>query len=172
LKISSRFNHPLYHFTCKRNLVSIKASGGLYATAKLREMGIKNFYPAGNDLSLDLDKQLGMDTYVHLCFRTNHPLEYRASQDGRILRTTWLTIDPSIIDLEGVMYCAGVANRVQNEYIPIHDALEMIDSEVLYGKTDWHDPEILDRLKAAEKCEILVPDVVPFKYFERHFPNG
>jgi len=32
--------------------------------------------------------------------------------------------------------------------------------------------EIQERLQAAEKCEILIPDHVPMKYLEKYFPNG
>jgi hypothetical protein len=48
----------------------------------------------------------------------------------------------------------------------------MIDFEVLYTRTDWSDPAIYARRQAAERCEILVPDTVPFKYFSEYFPNG
>jgi hypothetical protein len=44
--------------------------------------------------------------------------------------------------------------------------------QVLYKRTDWHDPEIKARLDRAELCEVLVPKHVPLKYFEKYFPNG
>ena len=44
--------------------------------------------------------------------------------------------------------------------------------QVLYTRMDWNVAEIQERLQAAEKCEILVPDHVPMNYLEKYFPNG
>jgi hypothetical protein len=161
-----------YHFTDRRNLSSIRERGGLHSTAKLREIGIDTFHPGGNELSLDADRRFGMDRFVHLCFNTNHPLEYLARQDGRIQRTAWLYVNPAVLALKGVLFTPGVANRADMVAVPIFEAADMIDFEVLYTRTDWSDPAIYARRQAAERCEILVPDTVPFKYFSEYFPNG
>ena len=55
---------------------------------------------------------------------------------------------------------------------PIEEAAKDIDFQVLYFRTDWHDPQVYARLKHAELCEVLVPEQVPLKYFERYFPHG
>lgn len=162
----------LYHFTDRRNLSSIKETGGLYSTAKLHEMGIETFHPGGNEISLESDRKFGMDQFVHLCFNTNHPLEYLARQDGRIQRTAWLYVDPAVLNREGVLFTPGVSNRTGMERVAISDAADMIDFEVLYKRTDWSDPAIYARRQAAERCEILVPNTVPFKFFSEYFPNG
>jgi hypothetical protein len=82
----------LYHFTDRRNLTLIWDLDGLWSTAKLKEMGVE-FYPGGNQHSLDADEMVGMDQYVHLCFKSNHPMEYLAKQDGRIEKTLWIYIE-------------------------------------------------------------------------------
>ncbi|MDE0412180.1 MAG: hypothetical protein OXI37_08215 [Gammaproteobacteria bacterium] len=41
------------------------------------------------------------------------------------------------------------------------DAIPQLDTEVLYSRTDWSNPEIQNRLQAAEKLEVLVPNAVP-----------
>ena len=51
-------------------------------------------------------------------------------------------------------------------------AAEMIDYEVLYTGIKWGDSAFMARLRAAELCEILVPDFIPLNYFEEGFPNG
>ena len=162
----------LYHFTDRRNLASIKETGGLYSTARLREMRIDAFHPGGNEISLEADHRFGMDRFVHLCFNTNHPLEYLARQDGRIQRTAWLYVNPSVLTLPGVMFTPGVSNRAGIGPVPILDAIEMIDFEVLYARTDWSDAAIYSRRQAAERCEILVPNTIPFNFFSEYFPNG
>ena len=43
-------------------------------------------------------------------------------------------------------------------------AATLIDFTVLYTRTDWSDPAIQERLKAAEKCEVLVPELIPLSH--------
>ena len=135
-------------------------------------MGVETLYPGGNDWRIQADEMFGMDKYVHLCFRTNHPMEYKARQDGRIERTTWLYIETSVMEIGGVMYSPGVSNKSGMPLYPIPEAVDKIDFEVICTRTDWRDPQIKTRLDQAELCEVLVPDHIPLKYFEKYLPNG
>jgi hypothetical protein len=163
----------LCHFTDKRNLPSILEMGGLWSTAKLREMGVKDFHPGGNEHSLNADQMFGMDQYVHLCFKGNHPMEYLAKQDSRIQKTLWLYIDDaaSVLKMDGVLYCPGVSNKSGMETCTIEEARNKIDYVALYEYLDWRVSENYLRRLAAEKCEILVPDHLPLKYFKKYLPN-
>lgn len=161
----------LYHFTCKRNLTSIKKLGGLYSTAKLKEMGVE-FYPGGNQWSLDADVMSGMDQYVHLAFATGHPMEAAAKDDGRIQSPFYLRIDRRILYEQGVQFSAGVSNKSGMLVCAVDEARDqmLIDYEVLYKYMPWNDPEVQARRQAAEKCEILVPDFVAINFIT-NFPN-
>ena len=56
----------------------------------------------------------------------------------------------------------GVANRANRQIVPIEEARELIDFDALYTYVDWRlHPESHERRKFAEKCEILVPDLIP-----------
>lgn len=162
----------LYHFTDTRNLSLIRQMGGLYSTARLRELQIAKFHPGGNQWSLDADKMFGMDRYVHLCLTRNHPMEHIAKKEGRIERSVFLLVDGDVLQLEGVQYSQGVSNKSGIEICSIQRAVDKIDYEVLYTWMPWNDSAVLARRQAAEKCEILVPDHVPMKYLEKYFPNG
>jgi hypothetical protein len=151
-------DHNLYHFTDSRNLQSIKDTGALYSTARLRQKGIKSFYPGGNDLSLDLDKRFGMDQFVHLCFNLNHPLAYLAKQRGSIQKIAWLTIDLAVLNRNGVMFCPGVSNRTDMPRLPVADRSSLDQFRKLHSSS-W------------DKCEILVPDSIPFELISNGFPN-
>jgi len=166
-----RIKH-LYHFTCKRNLPKVRELDGLYSTAKLKEMGVE-FYPGGNQWSLDADEMSGMDQYVHLCFAVGHPMQKYAQDDGRIQSPIYLDIDPLILFEDGVRFSAGVSNRSGISVFTIDEARDgnLIDYQVLYTYMPWSDPEVQARRQAAEKCEILVPDYVPMKFI-KNFPNG
>lgn len=153
-----------YHFTDHRNIEMIRKSDGILSMQLQRMRGIMCEAPGGNEWSRDADKRIGMDAFVHLCFFDSHPMEYEAKKDGRIERTAWLKIDPSVLRIPGAKITFEVSNK--SGVIPIDavKALENLDHEVIYNRTDWTDVEIKERRKAAKKCEILVPDIVSLRY--------
>jgi hypothetical protein len=161
----------LYHFCDRRNLPLIRELGGLYSLAKLEEMGVKIPAPGGNDWSHEADRDRGLDQYVHLCFRNNHPMEFIARQEGRIADSIFLQVHPDVLQLEGVRYAPDVSNKAGVSIYTIVEARGMIDFEVIYTRTDWKNPAIKQRLDQAEKCEILVPDHIPLELI-RNLPNG
>ena|SRR5258707_471906 len=158
-----------YHFTDRRNLALIRTHG-LCSSAGLKKKGIAIPAPGGNQWSQEADANKGMDRYVHLCFKANHPMEYLARQDGRIKDSIFLQIHPDVLQIEGVMFSAGVSNKTGVQIVPIEEAYGLIDFQVLYTRTNWGDPEIQQRLQQAEKCEILIPDYVPIELI-RNLPN-
>lgn len=160
----------LYHFTDLRNVSSIRELGGLYSLVKLNEMGVKVPAPGGNEWSHEADEAKGLDRFVHLCFKDQHPMEFRAHQEGRIT-SVFLQIDPEVLAMAGVMFAGDVSNKSGVTVHSIEEAKDLIDFEVLYNKLDWRDPKIKERLKQAKKCEILVPDFIPLELI-RNLPNG
>lgn len=160
----------LFHFTDSSNVPLIRELKGLCSRANLIERGVE-FRPGGNEWSLRADERYGMDRYVHLCLRKNHPMEYLARQDGRIRNTTWLCVAGGVLEFNGVLYSDGVSNSTGTNVVPIEEAInqDLIDFEVLFGNTDWHDPEIQARLSRIEKCEVLVPDHIPLDYIYFYF---
>jgi hypothetical protein len=154
----------LYHFTDRRNLDSIRAQGGLHPLSNLVKRGVNIPAPGGNQWSRDADELKGMGRYVHLCFRSNHPMEFLARQDGRIGDSIFLEIHPSVMQFAGVMFTPDVSNKAGVQAVPIAQATELIDFEVLYTRTDWSDQAIQQRLKQAEKYEVLVPCHIPLTH--------
>lgn len=157
--------YSLYHFTDRRNLESINQMGGLYPLADLCRMKVQIPAPGGNQLSHDLDGWAKLDNYVHLCFRSNHPMEYAARQDGRIVESVFLQVHPIVLDWSDVRFAPDIANKAGVSLYSMEEALEqnLIDFEVLYTRTDWRDPEIQQRLQRAERFEVLVPHQIPLK---------
>ena len=102
----------------------------------------------------------GIDPYVSLCFTYNHPMKYLAHKDGRLPNPRYLLISPDVLKVPGVQIAFGVANANDTEIFPLAEALDRLDHEVIYTRTNWSDPDIQTRLRAAEKMEILVPDGV------------
>lgn len=161
----------LFHFTPVSNLPNIRAHRGIYATARLREMGIE-FTAGGNELSLRLDTEGGMDQYVHLCWDYGHPMEYYVSNRGIAVR--YLEIDPAILREVTTRFCPGVANAngMMTHSVPEAVAGGMIDYDAINRRIgSLKEYENQERRKRAEKTEILIPDFVPMKFI-RNFPNG
>ncbi len=98
-------------------------------------------------------------------------MAYVAQSEGRITNCIFLEIHPHIMTFSNVMFTSEVANKTGVERHTIAAAEQMIDYEVLYTRTDWHDPAIMERLRRAEKCEVLIPHQIPLNYI-RNLPNG
>ncbi len=151
----------LYHFTDEANLPSI-AQHGILSKHQLRERGL--WPPAatgGNELSWQLDQHRGIDPCVSLCMTRNHGMKFLAHQAGRLPNPRYLAIQPEVLEIPGTRIALGVANANNVEILPVADAIDRLDVEVLYTRTDWKDPAINLRLRAAEKFEVLIPDAVP-----------
>jgi hypothetical protein len=161
----------LYHFTDRRNLASIRELKGLYSLAKLKEMGVEIPAPGGNQWSHDADELKCVHRYVHLSFKSNHPMEYRAREEGRIKDSIFLEVHPDVLAWPGVMFTPDVSNKSGVTMHSIEDAKKLIDFEVLFTRTDWKNSVIQQRLQQAEKSEILVPDHIPIDML-RNIPNG
>lgn len=161
----------LFHFTPETNLPNIRAYGGIYATARLREMGIE-FTAGGNDLSLRLDTEGGMDQYVHLCWDYGHPMEWYVGNRG--IRVRYLEIDRAILHEATTRFCPGVANANGMVTHSVQEAVDggMIDYDAINRRIgSLKDANNQARRQRAERTEILIPDFVPMQFI-RNFPNG
>lgn len=151
------------HFTDDANLASIRVHG-LLSMRQLREGGIEIPAPGGNEWSRQADEASGMDAYVHLCFKTGHPMEKAAVDGGTITNLRRLHIRPEVIKLPGVLITNDVANKSGVVRGAAMTMLDQLDLEVLYTRTNWRDAAIRQRLVVAEKCEIIIPDHIPLEY--------
>ncbi len=146
----------LYHFSDESNFDSINRLG-LVSKERMRAEGWWPTTTGGNDWSHTQDTARGIDPYVSLCFTSNHPMKFVAHNEGRLPSPRYLAINPDVLLVPGVRIAFGVANANDTVILPLNEALAQIDIEVIYSRTDWSDPTVNARLRAAEKMEILVP---------------
>jgi hypothetical protein len=160
-----RFSPPcFFHFTDERNIESIRRHG-LLSFSESRRLGIEVAVFGSNGLSRSLDEQRGLDRYVHLCLRNEHPMEYVARVDQSRIRDSWfIPVSKDVLFAEGVRFSPGIANRSGVRLLTVEEACEEMDFEVIYKRTDWRDPEIKKRLLPARKYELLVPTCVALKH--------
>ena len=156
----------LFHFTDRANVPSI-AKHGILSKEQAAGSGVAIAVPGGNEWSNDADVHKGLEDYVNLCFTRSHPMCHVAHMDGRIPDPQYLPISADVLRIEGVRITLGVANKAETELLKVEDGLEQLDKEVLYTRTDWDDLDIQERLQRAEKCEILIPKLVPLALIKR-----
>jgi hypothetical protein len=152
----------VWHFTDRENIASIEREGGILSLAELERRGIELPVYGGNEWSQKADRQRGLDQFVHLTFIREHPMQYLAVQEGRFKEPIWIRIDSAVLLEAGVRYCAGVSNRSGSEILGQDEAISRIDFDELFTYTDWNNPAVKERRKAAVKSEILVPTIVPW----------
>lgn len=153
----------IWHFTDRANLDSIKEYGGLLSLRQLEERDIAVPKPGGNEWSHDADRHKGLDVYVHLAFTPSHPMLFHARKEGRIVDPIWLKVDPSVLTGPKVRFSSDVSNKKGVPILDHEEALKKLDFEALFEYMNWNDQRINARLRAAEKSEILVPDIIPIE---------
>jgi hypothetical protein len=150
----------VWHFTDWSNIEFIKQHG-LLSLAELEKREVNVPACGGNDWSHDADKIKGLDKYVHLAFVDDHPMLYRAKEDGRIKNPIWLKIDVSVLLADGVCFCADVSNKSGVPLLNSEQAKSEVDFDVLFTYMDWRNDEIQRRRQSAIKSEILIPNMIP-----------
>ena len=146
-----------FHFTDVRNVESIRQHG-IQSLSEIRRLGIEVAVYGSNTLSRSLDEERGLDKYVHLCFKNEHPMEYVARVGQQRITESWfIPVSKDILFIDGVRFSPQVANRTGSRLLTIEEACEEMDFEVIYKREDWKNPEIQKRLAVARKYELLVP---------------
>jgi len=168
LRSSTRYNH-FYHFTDIANLPTIREFG-LLSKTQLSERGVICPQPGGNAESNEKDAEQGISDYVSLCFTREHPMAYHCRNDRRHTDQHYLFIDPKVILIDGVKVSLSVANSHDAKLLHPDEAIEEMDLEVLYERTNWKDIGVQERLKKARKYELLVPSNVPRDLIVRRRP--
>ncbi len=158
---ASTQHKTLYHFTDEANFSSIGEHGILSKEA----LRARNLWPpaatGGNELSWQLDRDRGIDPCVSLCMTQNHSMKYVAHREGRLPNPRYLAVQPEVLQIPDVRVAFGISNANNVEILPVEEAVDRLDVEVLYTRTNWNDPEVNHRLRVAERIEVLVPNSVP-----------
>lgn len=154
-----------FHFTDTRNIPVIKAARGIFSTSVIAAAQIPVVTLGGDSNSQLSDRRKGMDKYVHLCMFNQHPMEYRARQDGRILQSRFLEIDREILRSKPkIRFTSVMANTNGAQLLTLVEAMEQLDFEAICTHMDLSDAIQMQRVLAARKYELLVPHSVADRY--------
>ncbi len=78
----------VWHFTDRSNIKLIKEHQGLLSLREAERRRIVIPAPGGNKWSHDADRIKGLHEYVHLAFVDDHPMLFRAKNEGRMPRSS------------------------------------------------------------------------------------
>jgi len=155
----------LYHFTAIGNLKWL-AQYGLFSKEKLEEKGIfSDIETGGNELSLQLDQELGNWSKVHLYFCPHTPMAYGKQGEKHMV---YVLINPEVATWENVLFTDTNATRKQDGHRREQgiEGIKLVDFKTIRETLDdgpkpwdstWH---------RNVQAEVLVPDGIPLDYIE------
>jgi ssDNA thymidine ADP-ribosyltransferase, DarT len=116
----------LYHFTDAANLPSIREHGLMSASSLLaKDMTV---VMNSDELSRNLDKDLGIENYVRLSFNDQNPMRYVAKKDGRISHPVILQVKLEVVSRAGVLFSDCNATRREAIAVPRCSPLQRCES--------------------------------------------
>ncbi len=150
---------PLYHFTDRRNLPSIRAHG-LLSLRTCERRGLIIPIPGGDQTTQDSDRVFGRDRYVHLCIPRFHRREYKLTQEGNF-RSCWVEVSPDVLWTSGVKFRSRTADRTDAVLIDAAAAASEIPWRLLLAfKKEQSSKETWLQFLAASMAEVLIPDAI------------
>lgn len=147
-----------YHFTCDKNLKSIKEHGGLYSWYYSVQNGINIPVPGGDYESRALDKQQCLEDYVRLSFCVDHPMRWRLMRNGKKLVLLKIKIDvAAFADTQFSDINAADNNNIHGASL---EALQGVDIRATQRKyVKKNDPDF-----KPHQAECMVKKFIPIEY--------
>lgn len=142
----------VWHFTDRSNLESIQEHG-ILSLSLLQQNNINVSCYGANQLSHDLDRQKGLDKYVHLSIIKDHPMQYIKKRNGEIPNPIWLEIDVSVLFENKSGCCKEVANKSFAKCYDIQKIAEVIDLKMLLNHPPARHPVKRAELIVANKID-------------------
>jgi len=152
------FGDKLIHYTPIENLEEIKKHMILYSSNQLLQRNIQPSYMS-NNLSRQIDSARGINGYVFLVFRENHPLIYKISRSNITLLR--IPIDITILDLPGVLISDRVANDSNANFYTPEIALDVLRID-LCNKNYIGNRGVWEQVI---RYEILIPESIDLKQY-------
>ena len=150
----------VWHFTSVQNLDSIKKHG-LLPLAESKRLGIP-VVTGGDETSLWLDRKLGLDEYVNLCFTRDHPMEYvRREQLGG---TKYLKVSCHVLKRPNVKGSTKVSTSKDAVFLDIDELLDWQQLRVIYPRNTRSGRGPYGDVDEARRATILIPGRIPTQF--------
>lgn len=147
-----------YHFTDRKNLVSIKKHGGLLSWGYCKDNDITIPNPGGDTLSRQLDCRYNLQNYVRVSFCNDHPMAFRCYQGGGDL--VLLKISTEIATFKDTIFCD--MNATDNAHSKGLDYDDLLNVDIRatrehYLKKD--DPDF-----KPHQAEVMINTFIPIRF--------
>jgi len=156
MNLQETLNHygitSIWHFTDASNLASIEEHG-LLSLDLLAQQKVHVSCYGGDELSHRLDREKGLDKFVHLAIIRDHPMQYIKVKNGIIKNPIWLEIDTSVLFKNESGCCNQLANASSSKCYKIEHLEEVIDLKTLLNKPHWSEPVRKSQLIVANKID-------------------
>jgi hypothetical protein len=156
----------LYHFTPISNLKWIAQYGCLLSKENLENKGIfPDIKTGGNELSLQLDRELGNWGKVHVYFCPHTPMAYGQQGQEHIV---YVLINPEVAAWENVLFTDTNATRKRDRHRRGQgvEGINLVDFKTIRATLD-DGPKPWDRTWHRNvQAEVLVPDEIPLDYIK------
>ena len=125
----------------------------------LKTNNINVSHYGADSLSHSLDKNRGLDKFVHLSFVKDHPMYHIAKRRGNIVTPMWIELDISILFDDTTLFCNEVANKNNAKIFQLNDVLNIINLKLIANMSYISGDKWRER-KEARKAEIMINDSI------------
>lgn len=147
-----------FHFTDKRNIISIKKLGGLLSWHYCKRNNIQIPYQGGDVDSENLDKLHGLEDFVRLSFCDDHPMAWRLKKNGYEL--VLLKIEIDVAWMKDTLF----SNMNATDNLHSHGG-ELSDlQKIKFDATKRHYVSRDDDDFKYHQAEVMVKTFIPVKY--------
>lgn len=147
-----------YHFTDKRNIISIKKVGGLLSWHYCKSNNIQIPYQGGDVDSENLDKLHGLEDFVRLSFCDDHPMAWRLKKGGYEL--VLLKVEIDVAWMKDTLF----SNMNATDNLHSHGG-EISDlQKIKFNATKRHYVSRSDDDFKYHQAEVMVKTFIPVKY--------
>lgn len=147
-----------YHFTDKKNVESIKLTGGLFSWKYCQDNGIEIPNAGGNDLSHNLDVRHQLQDYVRLSFCSDHPMAYRKEQEGAEI--VLLHISTEVATFKSTVFSNMNATDNNHAHGTELEDLQRVNFKAVKRTCVSHEDEDFK----AHQAEVMVRTFIPTRY--------
>lgn len=149
-----------YHFTERKNIPSIIATGGIVSYKRGFDEGIKITHTEDMQSSRDMDAQFDLEDYARASFCKRLPLiDIRKTQGEELVL---LRISTEVAEFESTMFTDIEATKPTHSHGPLLEDLMKVNLKAT--QKDYCSSEDPDYL--AYQAEVLIKGIIPLKFIE------
>ena len=147
-----------YHFTDRRNLVSIKKHGGLLSWWYCEQNNVTIPYAGGDTVSRGLDCRHNLQNFVRVSFCDDHPMAFGCYKDGADL--VLLKISIEVATFRDTIFCD--MNATDNNHSKGTDYNDLLKVNISATREHYLDKK--NPYFKPHQAEVMINTFIPIRY--------